>query len=72
MKRKEPAFDEIRNHNRKLKAFRSEDDMCDVIKIAQLPRNRDGYSMIKIEFNELADQSELNAASIANYVGVKF
>ena len=46
--------------------------MCDVIKIAQLPRNRDGYSMIKIEFNELADQSELNAASIADYVGVKF
>lgn len=34
---------------RKLEA--SEKKLCDSIKIAKIPRNQDGYSMIKIEFN---------------------
>ncbi len=32
----------------------------------------EAYNMIKIEFNELANEELLNAASIAEYVGVEF
>ncbi len=46
---------------------------CDVIKMAKFPKKEvEAYNMIKIEFNELANEELLNAASIAEYVGVEF
>jgi len=58
-------------NGRQLKSVRSE-SLCQEIKMAKLPRKENSYSMIKIEFNELKDPSLLNAANVANYVGVSF
>ena len=38
--------------------------------MAKIPKKENAFSMIKIEFNELDDPSILNAADVANYVGV--
>jgi len=47
--------------------------LCDKIKMAKIPKKNElAYSMIKIEFSELTDPMLLNAASIADYVGVEF
>lgn len=40
--------------------------------MAKIPKQSNEFSMIKIEFNELQDPALLNAANIANYVGVEF
>lgn len=40
--------------------------------MAKLPKQSNEYSMIKIEFTELEDPTLLNAADMANYVGVEF
>lgn len=40
--------------------------------MAKIPKQSNEFSMIKIEFNELEDPALLNAANIANYVGVEF
>ena len=64
----------VENHSingRLLKSVKSE-SLCDEIKIAKLPRKENSYSLIKIEFNDLEDPSLLNAANVANYVGVSF
>jgi len=41
--------------------------------MARIPKKDvEAYNMIKIEFNDLEDPEMLNAASIADYVGVEF
>lgn len=46
---------------------------CDVIKMARIPKkNVEAYNLIKIEFNNLENDELLNAALIADYVGVEF
>ena len=57
---------------RELKAVSKDDQMCKDIKMAKIIQKEHTYSMIKIEFNELEDPSLLNAAAVANYVGVQF
>ena len=47
--------------------------LCDKIQMARIPKkNEQAYNMIKIEFNQLSDPELLNAAAIADYVGVEF
>jgi len=57
--------------NRQL-GINSKTGLCDVIKMAKIPKQSNEFSMIKIEFNELEDQTLLNAANVAEYVGVEF
>lgn len=45
--------------------------LCDVVEMAKIPKQSNTYSLIKIEFTELEDPTLLNAANIANYVGVE-
>jgi hypothetical protein len=41
--------------------------------LAKFPKKEvEAYNMIKIEFNELENEELLNAAWIADYVGVEF
>ena len=56
---------------REMKSVKT-DSLCNEIKMAKLPKKENSYSMIKIEFNELEDPNLLNAADVANYVGVSF
>ena len=49
-----------------------DNQMCKDIKMAKIMQKEHTYSMIKIEFNKLEDPSLLNAAAVANYVGVQF
>ena len=47
--------------------------LCDKLHMARIPKKDvEAYNMIKIEFNDLSDPEMLNAASIADYVGVEF
>jgi len=47
--------------------------LCNKIQMARIPKkDEQAYNMIKIEFNNLQDPEMLNAASIADYVGVEF
>ena len=40
--------------------------------MAKINQKDNSFSMIKIEFEALEDPSLLNAADVANYVGVQF
>lgn len=67
-------IDDHQSKGRMMKSVRSvkSDSLCNEIKMAKLPKKENSYSMIKIEFNELEDPNLLNAADVANYVGVSF
>ena len=38
--------------------------------MAKIPKKQNAFSMIKIEFNDLEESGLINAANIADYVGV--